>query len=437
MEYADPPEVTVLLPCLNEAQTVGVCVRKALDSLRRIGVRGEVVVSDNGSTDGSQELAVAAGARVVQAPIRGYGGALLAGIDAARGRYVVMGDADDSYDLGNLGPFVAELTAGRDVVMGNRFRGGIAPGAMPWLHRFVGNPVLSWLGRILFGLRGVGDFHWPARVQPGTDPGAGAVHAGHGVRQRAGDPGGAGRVLDLGGADHAAAGRPWPPLAPAHLAGRLATPAVPVLFAPRQLLIAPGIALILLGVVGAAWLLPGERRVDGVGFDVSALVYACLAILVGAQLLMFGGFAQLYGLQEGLIKQVAHAWWSRVFRLETCVAAGLALMGVGVAGTIVAIQMWSHTDFGPLDPRREIRIVVPSATAVALGVSVIFAGLFASLLSLRTTRPGRSAVPAQRQPPPDAPLSEKSPSLSQSSPSLSQSSPSLSQCSPSLSQRSP
>jgi len=159
MEYAEPLEVTVLLPCLNEARTVAVCVHKALESLHRIGVRGEVVVSDNGSVDGSADLAVAAGARVVHAPIRGYGGALLAGIAAARGGYVVMGDADDSYDLSNLGPFIAELAAGRDVVMGNRFRGGIAPKAMPWLHRFVGNPVLSWLGRALFGLHEVGDFH--------------------------------------------------------------------------------------------------------------------------------------------------------------------------------------------------------------------------------------------------------------------------------------
>jgi len=161
-------------------------------------------------------------------------------------------------------------------------------------------------------------------------------------------------------------------------------------FAPRQLLIAPGILLILLGLAGASWLLPGERRIGGVGFDVSALVYACLSILVGAQLVMFGGFAQLYGIQEGLVKQVAHAWWSRMFRLETCVATGLALIGIGVAGTILAVSVWSDTDFGPLDPRKEIRIVVPSATAVALGVSVVFAGLFASLLSLRTARPGRS-----------------------------------------------
>jgi hypothetical protein len=392
MEYAEPLDVTVLLPCLNEAQTVAVCVRKALECLDRIGVRGEVLVSDNGSVDGSQDLAVAAGARVVHAPIRGYGGALLAGIDAARGGYIVMGDADDSYDLSNLGPFVAELAAGRDVVMGNRFRGGIAPKAMPWLHRFVGNPVLSWLGRILFGLRDVGDFHCGLRgfnrerilalglCMPGMEFASElvirAALAGYSISEVPTTlrPDGRGRPSHL---------HTWRD-GWRHLRFLC-------VFAPRQLLIAPGILLILLGLTGASWLLPGERRVGGVGFDVSALVYACLSILVGAQLVMFGGFAQLYGVQEGLIKQVAHAWWSRLFRLETCVAVGMGLIGVGVAGTILAVTVWSDTDFGPLDPRKEIRIVVPSATAVALGVSVVFAGLFASLLSLRTAGTGRSA----------------------------------------------
>ncbi|MFD0784819.1 glycosyltransferase family 2 protein, partial [Micromonospora azadirachtae] len=152
-------EVTVLLPCLNEAETLEVCVRKALRSLAECGVAGEVLVSDNGSTDGSQAIAEAAGARVVHAPIRGYGGALLNGIEQARGRYIIMADADDSYALSELGPFIESLRAGHDVVMGNRFRGGIAPGAMPPLHRYLGNPVLSWLGRRLFGLANVGDFH--------------------------------------------------------------------------------------------------------------------------------------------------------------------------------------------------------------------------------------------------------------------------------------
>src|SRR3954469_5156982 len=156
---SDAIEVTVVLPCLNEAETLEVCVRKARACLDELGVAGEVLVSDNGSTDGSQDIARAHGARVVDAPIRGYGGALMAGIDAAKGEYVIMADSDDSYDLSNLGPFIEQLRAGHDVVMGNRFKGGIEPGAMPPLHRYLGNPVLSWLGRSLFSMKGIGDFH--------------------------------------------------------------------------------------------------------------------------------------------------------------------------------------------------------------------------------------------------------------------------------------
>jgi glycosyltransferase involved in cell wall biosynthesis len=156
---SDAIEVSVVLPCLNEAETLAECVRKARRSLAELDVKGEVIVSDNGSTDGSQAIAEANGARVVPAPIRGYGGALMAGIEAAEGEYVIMADSDDSYDLSNLGPFIQELRAGHDLVMGNRFRGGIAKGAMPFLHRYLGNPVLSWLGRALLGLKNVGDFH--------------------------------------------------------------------------------------------------------------------------------------------------------------------------------------------------------------------------------------------------------------------------------------
>jgi glycosyltransferase involved in cell wall biosynthesis len=398
--HAEPLEVTVLLPCLNEARTVAVCVRKALGSLQRLGLRGEVVVSDNGSTDGSPDLAVAAGARVVHALVRGYGSALLAGIEAARGRYIVMGDADDSYELSELGPFVAELAAGRDVVIGNRFRGGIAPGAMPWLHRFIGNPVLSWLGRILFGLRGVGDFHCGLRAfrrerilalglcMPGMEFASElvirAALAGYSISEVP-------TTLRPDGRDRRPHLRTWRD-GWRHLRFL-------VVFAPGKSLIAPGTLLMLLGTAGMLWLLPGERRIGGVNFDVSALVYTCLSILVGAQLLIFGGFARLYGIQEGITKQFAHALWTRLLRLETCAAVGLGLIGLGTAGTLIAIAKWSDTDFGPLDPRKELRIVVPSATAIALGVLVIFSGLFASLLSLRTFASGQHPASPISAPP--------------------------------------
>lgn len=389
----EPLEVSVVLPCLNEAETVATCVRKAVKCLDSLGVRGEVIVSDNGSTDGSQELARAAGARVVHAPIRGYGGALINGIDQSRGRYVIMGDADDSYDLGNLGPFIEQLRAGNDVVMGNRFRGGIAPGAMPWLHRHLGNPVLSWLGRVLFGLRKVGDFHCGLRgfnreriqalglCMPGMEFASElvirAALAGYTISEvpTTLQPDGRSRPPHL---------RTWRD-GWRHLRFLL-------VFSPQKALVIPGIVLTILGLAGAAWVVPAQRTLFGVSFDVSALVYFCLSVIVGAQLILFGGFAKLYGVQEGITREVAHAWWTRMFRLETCVGAGLVLLLGGIVGTIVAVSSWGRSGFGALDPRVTIRVVVPSATLIALGVVVMFAGLFASLLSLRAVNGRRPAA---------------------------------------------
>jgi hypothetical protein len=381
------PKVSVVLPCLNEARTVGRCVRTARAALLGLDLPGEVVVSDNGSTDGSPGLAEAAGARVVHAPVRGYGAALLAGISAARGEYVIMADSDDSYDLSNLRSFIDELDEGRDLVMGNRARGGIAPGAMPPLHRFLGNPVLSFVGRMLFGLHQVGDFHCGLRAfrrdrilalglcMPGMEFASEivirAALAGYAISEVPTTlrPAGRGRPPHL---------RTWRD-GWRHLRFLM-------LFSPQKTLVWPGGLLMLLGLAGSAWLMPGRQRAGGIAFDVSTLTYTCLAVLVGAQLILFGGFARLYGVREGITNDRVHAWWARLFRLETCVALGLVLIGAGLAGTLLAINAWGEAGFGDLNPRQEIRIVLPSATAIALGAMVMFAGLFASLLSLRTAR---------------------------------------------------
>ncbi|MBB5870186.1 hypothetical protein F4553_003565 [Allocatelliglobosispora scoriae] len=389
----DQIEVTVLLPCLNEAETLEVCVRKALGSLAELGVRGEVLVSDNGSTDGSQAIAVAAGARVVHAPIPGYGGALLNGVEHARGRYVIMADADDSYDLGNLGPFITELRAGHDVVMGNRFRGGIAPGAMPALHRYLGNPVLSWLGRVLFGLRDVRDFHCGMRgfrtdrlrelhlCMPGMEFASEMV-----VR------------ASLNGYDLVEVpttlrpdGRSRPPHLRTwrdgwrHLRFLL-------VFAPQRIVVWPGLFLLLLGLAGAVALVPGPVRLGAVRTDINTLVYACLAILVGAQLVLFGGLAQLYGRHEGITRGVRLQRWVKALRFERCLLTGLGLIAAGAVGTALALGQWGSAGFGDLDPTGTIRIVLPSATAIAVGVLVIFAGLLASLLTLRGIAPEHAAA---------------------------------------------
>ncbi|MDG4774525.1 glycosyltransferase family 2 protein [Solwaraspora sp. WMMD792] len=379
----DEVEVTVLLPCLNEAETLEVCIRKARRSLDELGVRGEVLVSDNGSTDGSQEIAVRAGARVSHAPMRGYGGALINGVEQARGRYVIMADADDSYDLSDLGPFIHELRRGRDVVMGNRFRGGIADGAMPFLHRHLGNPVLSWLGRRLFNLN-VGDFHCGIRgfnrdrvrqlqlCMPGMEFASELV-----VRAA------------LNGYDITEVpttlrpdGRSRPPHLRTwrdgwrHLRFLL-------VFAPRKMLIWPGAVLFTVGLIGTVTLAVGPLVVGGIGFDVSTLVYTCLAMLAGAQLLLFGAFALIYGRYEGITDLRQSDRWSRYVRLETCTAGGIVLILLGLAGTILAVATWGATGFGAQDASDTMRVVLPSSTAIGLGATLIFAGLFSSLLSLR------------------------------------------------------
>ncbi len=387
-----PVEVTVLMPCLNEAETLAICVRKAVTSLRELGVDGEVLVSDNGSTDGSQEIAVANGARVIHAPIRGYGGALIAGIEKARGEYVIMADADDSYDLSHLAPFITKLRKGHDVVMGNRFRGGIAPGAMPPLHRYLGNPVLSWLGRRLFNLKGVKDFHCGIRgfnrdrirelrlCMPGMEFASElvvrAANAGYDMVEVP-------TTLRPDGRSRAPHLRTWRD-GWRHLRFLL-------VFAPRKTLVWPGALLALVGLLGTAALAIGPVSLGSITFDVSALVYTCMATLVGTQLFLFGGCAKLYGRTEGLISEKTMASWLKVLRLEVCAVAGVILMLGGLVGTIIAISKWGDASFGNLDARNMMRLVVPSATAISLGVVVICTGFVASLLTLR-----RAAVPADQ-----------------------------------------
>jgi hypothetical protein len=394
-----PPdiEVTVVLPCLNEAETLATCVQKAVKSLAELGVAGEVLVSDNGSTDGSQAIARDNGARVVDAPIRGYGGALIAGIDAARGRYVIMADSDDSYDLSNLGPFIEQLRAGHDVVMGNRFKGGIAPGAMPPLHRYLGNPVLSWLGRLMFGLK-VGDFHCGIRgfnrdriralglCMPGMEFASELVVRAALAKYS---------IVEVP-TTLAKDGRSRPPHLRTwrdgwrHLRFLL-------VFAPRKTLVWPGFLLGVLGALSTVALVLGPIQIGSAALDVSALVYTCAAIVVGAQLVIFGGFAEIYGEQEGIVHERHADRWTALLRLEVMVAVGLVLLLVGLGGTILAVTVWGRTGFGELDARATLRVVIPSATAITLGAIAIFTGLLTSLLTLRRAPSRTAAAEARRE----------------------------------------
>jgi Glycosyl transferase family 2 len=377
-------ELTILMPCLNEAETLRTCIDKAKGFLASRSIRGEVLIADNGSTDGSQALASACGARLVAVAQRGYGAALLGGIRAARGVFVIMGDADDSYDFSALDDFVAKLRSGSDLVMGNRFLGGIKEGAMPPLHRYLGNPVLTGIGKLFFKSP-CGDFHCGLR----------------GFRRAS--------ILNLGltatGMEFASEmvvkatlhalridevpttlwpdGRSRPPHLRSwrdgwrHLRFLL-------LFSPAWLFFVPGLALLIAGAAGMAWLMPEPRAVGaGVVLDVDTLVYAAAAIVCGFQAVAFYIFAKTYAIRAGLLPEDALvARLRQGLRIESGLVAGGVAVILGLALAAYAIGFWRIHYFGPLDPTQSMRIVVPSATLLILGFEVMFASCLLSILQL-------------------------------------------------------
>lgn len=377
-------ELTILMPCLNEAETVETCVRKARGYLEESGVHGEVLVADNGSTDGSRRIAREAGARVVEVEERGYGAALMEGIAAARGRYVIMGDADDSYDFSSLDPFVEKLREGYELVMGNRFEGGIEEDAMPFLHRYLGNPVLSWVGRLFFGSP-AGDFHCGLRgfhrnavrglglTAPGMEFASEMVVKAtlQGLRIT--------EVPTTLSPD----GRTSPPHLRRwrdgwrHLRFLL-------LFSPRWLFLYPGAALMVVGMVVLGWLLPGPRQVAGVGLDVNTLVYAGAAMVCGFQAVAFWVLAKTFAIGQGLLpRDPGLDRLTRALSLEVGLGLGFVLVLGGIGGSLYAVGFWGGTEFGPLDPQVSLRIVVPSVTALILGVQLAFSSFFLGVLRLR------------------------------------------------------
>jgi glycosyltransferase involved in cell wall biosynthesis len=377
-------ELSIVMPCLNEAETLETCIRKAQNYLRRSGINGEIVVGDNGSTDGSQEIAASLGARVIHIPIRGYGAALYGAIAAARGRYCIMGDSDDSHDLENLDAFVEKLREGYDLVIGNRFKGGVQPGAMPWKNRYIGNPILSFIGKLFFRAN-VGDFHCGLRsftkgaFQQMDLRTTGMEFASEMVIKSTLK----GLKMTEVPTIVSPAGRTRPPhLRPyrdgwRHLRFML-------LHSPRWLFLYPGTFLILLGLAGCAWLLPGPRVVHGIGFDVHTLLYAFVSVLLGFQLVAFAVFTKVFAISEGLLPEDPRL--NRAFRyvtLETGLAAGGLLMALGIGGSLLAVSGWAEESFGALDAGHMLRIVMPSVFALTLGVQTICSSFFLSILGLR------------------------------------------------------
>ncbi len=387
-------ELTILMPCLNEAATVGSCVTKAREFLDRAGIDGEVLIADNGSDDGSRALAERAGARVAEVAERGYGAALAGGIAAARGRYVIMGDADGSYDFARLDGFVAELREGYPLVMGNRFRGGIRRGAMPLLHRYLGNPVLSFVGRLLFRAK-VGDFHCGLRgfdreavrslnlrttgMEFASELVVKAALAGWRIAEvpTTLHPDGRGRPPHL---------RSWRD-GWRHLRFLL-------IFSPRWLFLYPGLALLTAGIALTAALYFAPLRFLGAGLDIHSMLYASAGALLGMQLCLFALFARVAAQNGGLLpRRPSLDRLLRILTLERGLLLGLSVTVCGLLWSGAAFWQWREAGFGALDPRVVMRDTIPAAALMVGGMEIMLASFLLSLLTWDIDRPAASGSP--------------------------------------------
>ncbi len=377
-------EVSIVMPCLNEAETLGTCIRKATDWMQANHINGEVIIADNGSTDGSQEIARSLGARVIPIEQRGYGSALMGGISAAHGTFIIMGDSDDSYDFRNLSPFLEQLRAGYDLVMGNRFMGGIAPGAMPPLHRYLGNPVLTSIGRLFFR-SACGDFHCGLRgfrkdsIMQLDLRTTGMEFASEMVVKATLYQMQITEVPTTLSPD----GRSRPPHLRSwrdgwrHLRFLL-------LYSPRWLFLYPGIALMVAGLVTGIWLLPAPQTIGNVTFDVHTLLYAAMAIVIGFQAIVFAAFTKIFAISEHLLPDDPRLHtFSKTLTLENGLVVGMICILLGLVGSLYAIGDWGARSFGTLDPVQMLRVVIPSVTLLTLGFQTILASFFLSVLGLK------------------------------------------------------
>jgi glycosyltransferase involved in cell wall biosynthesis len=377
------------MPCLNEADTLETCVEKAMRAMRDAGIAGEVIVADNGSTDGSQAIATRLGARVVPVTARGYGNALMGGIAAARGRYVLMGDADDSYDFLEVPKFVDKLREGYQLVQGCRLETGggrVLPGAMPFLHRWWGNPMFSFLARLMFwapihdvycGMRGFTKEFYQRLDQRCTGMEfavemiiKSSIHA-------------ADQIAEVPITLHPDGRKAHAPHLKTFRDG-WRTLRFLLLYSPRWLFLYPGAVLMIIGLVLSALLLTGPKTIGGVTFEVHTLLYAALAVIIGFQAATFSVFTKMFAIGERLLPEDPRL--NRLFTvitLEKGLIAGAGLLLAGLGGSLYAVQGWASAEFGPLDRATTLRLVIPSAVAMVLGIQVILASFFTSVLGLR------------------------------------------------------
>ncbi len=378
------PELSVVLPCLNEARTLPACIAQIQRAIGSHGINGEIIVADNGSTDGSAEIASSLGARVAQVADQGYGSALMGGIAAARGRYVVMGDADASYNFGDIPRFMEQLRAGADLVMGNRFRGGIQKGAMPFLHRNFGNPALSLLGRLLFHAP-CGDFHCGLRgfsmqAYRRMDLQTTGMEFASEMVVKASLFGM--KIVEVP-TTLSPAGRDRPPHLRRWRDGWRHLRFL-MMYSPRWTFLYPGLALMIAGAAMGFWLLPGPRHVGSVTVDIHTLLYAVMAILIGFQAVMFSVFTKVFAITEKLMPEDSRLnWLFRHFRLETGLAVGGLLMAAGTGLALYSVVLWDAHHFGPMAPDHLVRVVASAIVLFTLGFEIFLSSFFLSILGMR------------------------------------------------------
>jgi glycosyltransferase involved in cell wall biosynthesis len=395
-----PIELSIVMPCLNEAETLAVCITKAQSYLTRSGVVGEIVIADNGSTDGSQQIARALGARVIEIAEKGYGSALIGGIEASRGTYVIMGDADDSYDFANLDGFVERLRAGDELVMGNRFMGGIEPGAMPPLHKYLGNPVLSAIGRFLFrspirdfhcGLRGfnrasINELHLQTT---GMEFASEMVVKSTLEKRRVSE---VPTTLTKDGRSRAPHLRSWRD-GWRHLRFLL-------IFSPRWLFLIPGATAFFLGLFGTIALAFGPVEIGDIGLDALSQLYLCALGVVGYQAVLFALLTKIYAQHEGFRIPSSRNFdrLQKRISLESAALVGLALFLGGLAIAVVQFALWASTGFGELDASSVMRVATVAALLMILGAQTVMAGLFFGVLSVGLKRTATQPNRVVREP---------------------------------------
>lgn len=381
---SDHLEFSFVMPCLNEAETLKICINKATDSLKKNNISGEVIIADNGSIDGSQDIARENGAKVVDIKEKGYGNALKGGIYAAKGKYIIMGDSDDSYDFENIMPFVNKLREGYDLVMGNRFKGGIKKGAMPFLHRYLGNPVLSFIGRLFFKIK-IRDFHCGLR---GFSKEAaikmdlrttGMEFASEIVIKAA--------LLKMKITEVPTTlypdGRNRPPhLNTWHDGWRHLR--FLLMFSPKWLFFYPGIFLFILGLITSTILTIGPVKINNIIFDIHTLLYSSSLILIGFLSIVFYFFTKIFTINSGLIpfNNSFNKFITKINLERGLILSGIIIL-VGIGLTINAFLNWDKTSFGNLDPQVTLRKVIPACTLTLLGIQMVLFSFFFSILQLK------------------------------------------------------